>query len=96
MSSPEAIKYHTIEVAASPDTITALPARLHGFAAETDKTNDCTVVISDGATQILTYIVTGNKDSFIHSFPTPIHCESGLVVTLEGTASRAVFFYDLL
>lgn len=84
---------HTMEVAASPDTINTGVTHLWGFLVETDKTNDVTVVLSDGATEIITYIVTGTNDSADVMFPKPIKFSTSLVVALTGTASRVVVLW---
>lgn len=93
-------KYYPMEVAASPDTITTRPAKVFGFHVETDKTNDVTIVLNDGAsgTQVLTHIVTGTDDSYTSpplGDDDGILFEKGIEVTLAGTASRCVVFYEL-
>lgn len=90
----KSINAHTMEVAASPDTIHAGPTYLWGFLVETDKTNDVTVVLSDGATEIITYIVTGTNDSASVVLPRPILFNTSLVVSLAGTASRVVVLWS--
>lgn len=92
--SDDVVYYHTMEVAASPDTIFTGRAKLWGFAIETDKTNDVTTVMSDGTTEIVTYICTGTKDSCVVWFEKPISIATSLVVTLAGTASRVVYFWQ--
>ena len=92
-SNVNEISYHTMEVAASPDTINTGVTHLWGFIVETDKTNDVTVVLSDGSTEVITYIVTGTTDSANVMFPKPIRFGTSLVVTLTGTASRVVVLW---
>lgn len=96
MIKHEYADYHTMEVAASPDTVTSVATCLYGFAVETDQTNDVTLVISDGSTEVLTYIVTGTTDSFVHEFTVPVMLRHGLTITLTGTASRCVVLYRKL
>lgn len=92
-SNVNEIKAHTMEVAASPDTINTGVTHLWGFLVETDKTNDVTVVLKDSTTEIITYIVTGTTDSAHVMFPKPIRFGTSLVVELAGTASRVVVLW---
>jgi hypothetical protein len=89
------INAHTMEVADSPDTVHTGTCHLWGFLVETDKTNDVTVVLSDGSTEIITYIVTGTTDSANVMFPKPIKMSTSLVVALAGTASRVVVLWSM-
>tara|TARA_R110000822_G_scaffold84959_3_gene199239 strand:- start:3889 stop:4152 length:264 start_codon:yes stop_codon:yes gene_type:complete len=83
-----------MEVAASPDTVTTVPTSWWGFQVETDKTNDVTLTIGNGATEVVKHIVTGTTDSQINIFPKPVALDKGLIVTLAGTASKCVIFYS--
>lgn len=90
----EVLAYHTMEVAASPDTVHTGKCFFHGFIVETNGTNDVTVVISDNTTEIITYIVTGTNDSGQLLLPKPIPITTSLVVALSGTASRVVVLWS--
>jgi hypothetical protein len=84
---------HTMEVAATPDTVNTGVTHLWGFLVETDKTNDATVVLKDGETEIITYNVVGTEDSAHVTFPMPIRFSTSLVVELTGTGSRVVVLW---
>lgn len=85
---------YAMEVAATPDTINTGKTHLWGFLVETDKTNDVTVVLSDGGTEIITYNVVGTEDSANVMFPKPILFSTSLVVALSGTSSRVVVLWS--
>lgn len=94
-SRQDEIFAHTMEVADSPDTVYTGVCFLRGFLVETDKTNDVTVVLKDGSTEIITYIVTGTTDSANVMLPAPLRFSTSLVVELAGTASRVVVLYSI-
>ena len=86
-------KHHTMEVAASPDTIHTGRCYFGGVIIETDKTADVVFTVSDGVTEIIKFLVVGTEDSDSLILPYPIELTTSMVITLSGANSKCVVLW---
>lgn len=86
-------KFHTMEVAATPDTIHTGKCYFGGVIIETDKANDVVFTVSDAATEIIKFLVIGAEDSKSLILPIPIELTTSMIITLSGAASKCVVLW---
>ena len=86
-------------LAAGTTTVIDRKTRLSGFIALSDGTNLSTVVIYDNAsaasgTVVAKALSNSSQPTSIQSFDNPVKCDNGITVTVTGTGSGAIIYYD--
>ena len=81
----------TVTTAAGATAVTAEPSFLHFVTLTSDKTNDATCTIKDGAggTTIWVGKCPGTDDARHFHFPTPVRVTNGVNVTTAGTGATS-------
>ena len=84
------MKAYPMEVADSPDTIHTGKCYFGGVVVETNKTDDVVFTVSDGASELLKFLVVGTEDSDDFMLPIPWELTTSMIITLSGTGSKCV------